>query len=70
LAVSDDKSYIHCDGNGCERTTRIPIALRPRQTGGQVPPRSGWLYVTSESGQQHYCPACGIVYLDSIERET
>jgi hypothetical protein len=55
---------IVCDGLVCGASASLPVALRSFLRPSVAPSDSamGWLFVTRNDEQSHYCPRCAVRY--------
>ena len=60
MALDAKGQSIHCDGEGCEAETPVPVALRRTLDSGtrKSEAAQGWLFVVSGDGCLHFCPHC------------
>ena len=67
MSVAEDGRQIRCDGQECRATARLPVALRHVLTGsGERRGVEGWLFVTREDDQRHFCPRCAHRHLTHL----
>lgn len=73
MSLTQDGQLILCDGEECEATARLPVALRPElplpgEQGMQT--AAGWLFVGNREAWKHFCPRCACSYLRILSPPT
>ena len=54
---------IKCDGEGCGATTHAPVCRSEAHL------TAGWLFVSRQGHQQHFCPHCAAEELREVRME-
>lgn len=63
MSLAVDGRHILCDGEGCDATSGIPVALNAI-LGTTVAVAQGWLHILRQSTAFHFCPECAPQYLE------
>lgn len=63
MSLLKSGARVRCDAAGCMAETPLPVRLTTPQKSAGEDNAAGWLFVTSEVGVEHYCPACTTRYL-------
>ena len=73
MSLMADGRHILCDGQGsdgqgCDTTTPLVVALRPMLSARSHGPIAvgRWLCVTDQENRQHFCPRCAGQYLSAL----
>lgn len=68
MSLSTNEKWILCDGEECQATASLPIALR-----SQLLPlhlreatANGWLFMSGTGASQHFCPRCAASQLERM----
>lgn len=62
---------VHCDGEECENTADLPVALRKTLGTSAERPEAvadGWLFIFQQGHWAHYCPNCSRKQLQTLAR--
>lgn len=71
MSLGETGRQISCDGEDCETVAALPIALRAQLLAPEpeLPAPEGWLFITGNGPNRHYCPRCAPKLLDDINGE-
>jgi hypothetical protein len=70
MSVLPDGRGVRCDGDECQATARLPVALRHTLIDSSLMTEStsirGWLFAGSQGEARHFCPRCLSLYLRQV----
>jgi hypothetical protein len=60
MSYLENPQNVRCDGEACEETATLPVALRSvlNSGAGRRGAMADWLFVRRRGDWQHFCPHC------------